>query len=329
MDTRTDIPPALERLLDTISADEHGIALSAAEEQVELGQREQAVRRIADGLYRKWHAGSRRPLGDSYAPRDLTDDDFMRPLARGLADRRTISPGWLVHDRTSAGVIIERDGLRVLAAPGDLSGDIRAGEHVTVAMPSARPTLSPGFFIIDGESGTPGSGPGWTMRVYAHLDGAHAHVGARRALAVLDAAGDPFRMKLLSSRVAYPRYDGLVIYLKETTGPKRLDEIADALAGCLAGEDVSPFVARLEAGIGFAWEPTERSWPPQSFGQHRARIIAEAIVDWAAGPEGPGASDLAAVVADHLTIAGVQSSAPWREFVSPPDPWDLAAVPGL
>jgi HopA1 effector protein family len=315
------LPSTLDRLLRTVSVGEHGVALAAMDEQVELGRAEQATRRIGDALYRKWHAGSRRPLGEAVAPRDLADTDFMVPLARELVHRRSLSPGWRVLRRTSDGVVVEREGLRVLVDAERVHEDDAGSGLATVSMPGVRPALSPGFFIIDGESGTPDTRTGWTLRVYAHLDGARAHEAARRALAVLDPSGEPYRMKLLSAHGAYPRYDSLVVYLSEYVPASRLEELVEAFAPCLAGWDVSPFVARLGPGVGFAWEPAEQAWPPRSFGQHRAELVAGAIVDWAAGPSGAAAGiELCAVVADHLTTAGVEPGAPWREFASPPDP---------
>jgi hypothetical protein len=94
-------------------------------------------------------------------------------------------------------------------------------------------------------------------------------------------------MKMLSSPLLFPRRDALVVYLDQSD-----DAAAHGLARALEGlsglaAETSPFTQRLARGIALADEPADprREYRGLSFGQHRAQVVVEALLEAAVGGE--------------------------------------------
>lgn len=233
-------------------------------------------------LYRELHAGAPTPVTTDLRPRSLRSAAFEAAFAAGVPHRRSTFPGRVlafVQDSSNDLIVaLPEAAVRVPARFAPSSP--RIGDVVDFALPAARPALSPGFFLVDGPDGHHGTSGG-VRRVYVHIADREAAPRIwRTVLAAL--VGTPgYRAKVLSDRSAYPRRDALVVYL-----PADGDRVAWRLAAALAGEpglgtSCSVFARLLAPGVAVADEPVDDrpGMPGLSFGQHRARVAAHAVVD--------------------------------------------------
>lgn len=189
-------------------------------------------------------------------------------------------------------------------------------EQVRLAMPAARPALSPGFFLADGSRG--GSRKRPMLRVYVNLQDRESVVPAWAAvLRCLEDRGVAYRAKVGSSPAGLSRRDALVVYLG-SDGLDAVVPVAEAVAGIPGrGEEVSVFAERVAAGVGVGWQPAGgKAAPGMSFGQHRAAAVAEGLAGHALGTRGGPPAE---AVAEALREAGIDPAAPYRNLDSPPD----------
>jgi hypothetical protein len=198
-------------------------------------------------------------------------------------------------------------------------------EEADVLVAAIRPSLSPGFFLVDGSR--PLTHQGAILRVYLHVETPGAALDAwGRTLRCLEESGVPFRAKAASSAHALPRRDGVVVYLG--SGDQHvLPGLVEALEGAVLGADVSPFTRPLAPGVAVAWEPDD-SRPGMrntSFGEHRSRALAAGLIRYTTehgtAPDGPHPHpNRSKVVRQALLEAGIDPLDPARNLSSPPFP---------
>ncbi|MEU8652755.1 T3SS effector HopA1 family protein [Streptomyces sp. NPDC048737] len=270
---------------------------------------------LGDRLYEVLHAGM--DLGHKLRPRTLGDPPFQRLLAEAVPHGTTVLeiPADRLGDPTGDD---ERratlDGVRVLVPAGavdeeavapDGTGAVRA----VLRLPAGRPSLSPGFYLVDGSAGRPRGSD--LVRHYVHIQEAEeAPAVWNRVLTALEDSGVSYRAKVASSRLLYSRRDALVVYMDAHDVPRvDLAAVADRLPGI--GEATSVFAARVAPGVATACEPSDPrpGMARLSFGQHRARAVADGLVEHAQNPTGGTAEE---AVCRCLAAAGARPDAPWR-----------------
>lgn len=234
-------------------------------------------------LYRTLHAGN---ANDEPGERDPAFEDVLSAATPHRTTPVTMT------DPVGGVVVIE--GLRV-RVPSRMA-----------TISAARPNLSPGHFLVDGPHGRVDGGP--ILRVYLHLDGpSHAPDRWHDVLETLNDAGFSYRAKIVSTPGGYPRRDAMVVYL----GPGNwhaaglVREVAAGKPG--VGGEHSLFAHPTAPGIAVAWNPDD---PGLSFGEHRARATAEAVLR----------GDFPASLAECFTAAGIDPANPARNLDSPPLP---------
>ncbi|MFF8829715.1 T3SS effector HopA1 family protein [Streptomyces sp. NPDC015131] len=273
----------------TVSAERNSAAVDGREVTADDPRALEAV--LAGALYEAWHAG--RPEGAENLPRRLRDAALEQALGEAVPHRHTsVEVVACAAPADAAGdpdhLVVQRDGVRtwvardtVEAALGEPVGPEgpAAGRRFTLRVPAARPALSPGFFLVDGS--VPQSGSGATLRFYVHLTDPHHAVAVWGAvLRHLEERQVPYRVKVLSSPLLYPRRDALVVYLDETVR-YAVAGLAEVVAGRPGvGRDTSLFTRRLGPGVAVAWEPEDPrpAMRGLSFGQHRASAVAGAVL---------------------------------------------------
>ncbi|GAB3251898.1 hypothetical protein GCM10027425_10060 [Alteromonas gracilis] len=258
---------------------------AAVIERVRLVSRDPETlrRELGSYVYSVMHAG--QASGHEYVPFHHRDHDFESRLL--AASPRPYRSTWLPleeHDDESAHVRL--GGVRIRVGRDRLDHvdpDRRTAQVRTVA---ARPLLSPGFVLVDGDRTSVETGGG-LVRVYVHVAHAeHAVEVWRRALGTLEEQAVPYRIKILSSPQQYPRRDALVVYLSDPRA-EDLTDLARSLSGLAGlGEAISPFAHALAPGVAIAHEPDDPrpGMRGLSFGQHRSRLLAEAV--WEASVTG-------------------------------------------
>lgn len=273
--------------------------------------------RLAEALYFAWHV--RNPAMIEDRPWTRRDQELEERLAAGVPHRTTTTRVILREIPTDGDLlVVEREGVRVrikrdTVRPGEPLHVNRSVEQLTAAV---RPALSPGYFLADGSLGSPLGSP--ILRVYVHLSRLEAVPDLwADALDLLEHAGVPYRAKITTSDPMFARSDGLVVYL----GPDGATRAITALAG-LVGRAVdvdaltSIFAEEQGDGIAIAWEPADsrRGFAALSFGEHRARVIASALL---ADATSTGRSDRVDTVAKALSAANIDPRTPARNLDSP------------
>jgi hypothetical protein len=272
---------------------------------------------LSSALYEAYHAGQR---AQGPQPRRLRDLALEERLAAGVPHRHTavrVTALPRPARDTGAGreVLVLREGVRVWVPEPTVSTG--GGEDTLLTVPACRPAVSPGFFFAYGSVTEPreAAGADPVLRVYLHLRSADQAVEVwPDVLGHLEGRAVPYRAKVLSAPSLFPRRDALVVYLAAPeAGLAR--EIADVVAG---GHEVpsptSAFVERMAPGVGVAWEPADPRGGMRglSFGQHRAAVIAQALLDGAQ----TGVA-LEEALGERLREAGVDPANPARNLGSP------------
>lgn len=265
-------------------------------------------------IYECLHAGRPELVGG--APRTLRDADLERLLTWATPHTTTVRRTRLLG-RDAGQMIVELDGLRV-RVPSTACTEAAAEGAVDVVMQAVRPALSPGFFLADGSAGRPEGKE--LFRLYVHItDAAYAPDVWNTVLTALEATGAPYRAKISSSPLLYPRRDALVVYLDRDVLHVADVVVHAATASAQLGTDTSPFTHELAPGVSCAWEPTDArpGRSAMSFGEHRAAAVAEGLLTHVLSP---ARTSRVEAVAAALTQAGIDPQQPARDLVSPDFP---------
>ncbi|WP_143250022.1 T3SS effector HopA1 family protein [Amycolatopsis sacchari] len=272
----TEVP--LGDVLSRVRVDPAACRAVVADEEVEAPRRGELEPRLAERIYAVFHAGlSTDPADKAQLKRD-------RPLEQVLAGvvphARTPVTGVLRRDDRDR-LLVELSGVLVWLPREALDGDpVPADEPVRLLLPPVRPCLSPGFQFVTGSRAPDFTGP--PLRVYVHVADPGSAPGVWRAvLTALEAADVAYQAKVLARSGQYPRRDALVVYLPaDHTGAARLVAAAvRELPGI--GPETSVFAERIAPGVATAWEPVDTRFGLSglSFGQHRSRVLAKALLD--------------------------------------------------
>lgn len=175
-------------------------------------------------------------------------------------------------------VVAKLGGVKVLVPQCDVRKDA-TGKTLTVRLPSWRARTTPGYLLVLGELSLGTSTD--TARLYF---GCETPVQALELfpalLRTLASSGIGYHLKALSSSVAYPRSDAIVAYVPAAHARR----IADMLSRTIKDLSFTPsspsiFTQLLGNGITLAEESTDQrpSHRSLSFGQHRSRVLADAL----------------------------------------------------
>ncbi|MGE4030488.1 MAG: T3SS effector HopA1 family protein [Thermoleophilia bacterium] len=226
---------------------------------------------------------------------------------------RSPSSGWSLVGVEDGELVVERDGLHLRARRDDVVGapdDLAPGAAVAVLVPSATPGTPGGFRTHLGEHGD-GAEPGTPVdRHYWNARAEGREALAQALVPAMDEAGIPFRFKVLNDRMVRRR-DAGVLY---TRGADR-EAVTAVLRAVLPGvarwlrDGTPPFTLARAPGVGFAEDPPG----DLSFGEHRTRLLADALTRPAAW-EPAGAAAREALVMRGLAAAGLE---PGRMHANP------------
>ncbi|MFC8826787.1 T3SS effector HopA1 family protein [Streptomyces sp. NPDC057137] len=279
---------------------------------------------LARTLYEVLHTG--RGIRDRKAPKTLRAPEYETRIAEATPHPATVAPAILTERRTAAGRrVVEIDGLRLgvpdsvsLRETGRTVGD-PARPVVLMTLPSARPLISPGFFLVDSGKGRTGGGD--LLRMYLRVaDAEQGPVLWNAVLSTLESRSAIYRAKIISNPASLPRNDGMVVYLSsESWGV--VDALTESALATGLPDGPSPAFAHVVApGVTAAWEPKDdrAGMRGLSFGEHRAHVVARAFVAAAEqGRERPTVAELSAACA----AANVDPADPARNLDSAAWPW--------
>lgn len=244
-------------------------------------------------------------------PRD-SDRRFARALSAANAGTGATERGWRLVGPDGDRLVVERLGLSLWADPDDVvpegPGAPRAGDLVGVRMASEVPRFSPGFYMAMSNRGLQPQRPRHLDRYYLNVRAESAVSLVELATTRLNAAGLPFRLKVVDDPANFDRCDSGVLSLQRTDRDAALHHVRELHRLLAPGLDalVPALTLRLAPGLGFA----EDSADGGSFGAHRCRLIAAALVEAdEAGLTEPG--DRMERVRAHMARAGTTPEAPY------------------
>jgi hypothetical protein len=135
--------------------------------------------------------------------------------------------------------------------------------------------MSPGFYMALGNHELPHAETA-IVRLYWHLTPEVAVAFVRAATSRLNEAGIPFRLKVLRDPLLYRRCDAGVIYVLNSDYPPVSEIVAGIHVKVAEGlrSSIPAFVLPLAPGLGLAEDPGDL----QSFGEHRCRLLARALI---------------------------------------------------
>lgn len=235
---------------------------------------------LADVLYAVFHAGQKAGPEKNYPKRDhRLENAFACVVPHSTTHVTAVFRGLREEAQQ---LLVELEGVLVWL-PRSTTQDVALpaiGGPIRLQLPPVRPVLSPGFQFVTGSRPVDVAGP--LLRVYVHVTDAYHAIGIWQAvLECLEGACVAYQAKVLSRTQEYPRRDALVVYLPLACA--HADQlIVDAVMGMPGiAEDTSVFAERLAPGVAKAWEPTDTrpGMSGLSFGQHRAKVLASALLD--------------------------------------------------
>lgn len=279
-----------------------------------VAEPEQALLALRDHLYQRyfcgWEPSARAPQGGHGGTAA-----FMAELEASAEGATCWEPGWRVMQAegeqlyVSNGTVLlyleERACLRPSGA-----GE---GEEVQVKLPCVRPALAPGFFWLHARTG-PLCREAVHLKLYLNLAPEGAP-GLVRAL-LTEAAWAPLRFdaKVLDTPSAYGRRDTGILYLDPGDLPRAV-ELLQALRARHPEHwrEGTPLCTwPLARGLAVAESPREESRGVESFGQHRSRLLARAVLRALASGERSPESFLRHA-ADVFSEHGLSLERPWLE----------------
>jgi Lanthionine synthetase C-like protein/HopA1 effector protein family len=216
-------------------------------------------------------------------PDILDPSDLVAALASANTGRGTWEPGWVVQRIEPEGKVVAlKDGLAFWVQPTGLraSGDaIRPGESCRAWVPNEFRRRMLGFYFAVGdeeeEIDETDAAADPRLRYYWHLRSSAAVPFVAAATSLLNGARIPFALKVLTDAREYHRADAGVLYVHARDDPRvgpLIAEIHRQVAGDLRAS-VPLLTKRLADGLGYAEDPRTSL----SFGEHRCRLIAEAL----------------------------------------------------
>jgi hypothetical protein len=184
---------------------------------------------------------------------------------------------------------------------------MEAGAQIGLCLPNELLNMSPGFYMALGNRELPPDGAA-LIRFYWHLTPDTAAAFVRKATARLNDLHLAFRLKVLRDPALYTRCDAGVVYALAEEYSVVSEVLADVHGEIASGlrPSVPAFVKQLAPGLGFAEDPG--GW--QSFGEHRCRLLADALVS-AFEADAHTVPDRVATVVDRFAQEGIDLDAPF------------------
>jgi hypothetical protein len=241
-----------------------------------------AVERLGEVLYSALHCRlSVESWAASVAEDPAQSRAFIDRLSLANSGTGPWQGGWIIRSAEPDGTLIaERLGVRFRVPAGLLrsASPPTIGSSASVRVPKEYRHLLGGFFMALGDADDTMTDAD-TARVYWNVRASGAEALVESLTSGLNAAQVPFWLKLVDAPQKYQRTDAAVLYVKRELYREAEPVIArvhEALRDHMR-DSVSAFALRLARGLAVAEDPGGGA----SFGQHRSRLLADALAGFA------------------------------------------------
>jgi Lanthionine synthetase C-like protein/HopA1 effector protein family len=206
---------------------------------------------------------------------------LVAALSAANAGGGYVDPGWEIRRVSRSALVVARDGVDVIVQTREcelLSGSAPAtGICIGVRFPKELTGRLPGFYVACGNRPLSSADARALVRIYWNVTPRGAIALMRAATSILNTAGIAFELKVLPDLAHASRADAAVLYVArpayaETAAllPRIYAEVAAHL-----GRTVPALTKVLAPGIGLAEDPGDGT----SFGEHRCRLLASALIE--------------------------------------------------
>lgn len=312
-------------VLDQVALDVPGLTAAVAGERVGAKTVQELRVRLGEAIYRLFHQGNSREQPQS--PHTFRDRALEERLKMSIPHESCGVVGRHL-DSDGASALVELNHVRVWVPMDRVRFDASTARRgqVMVDLPSYRTALSPGFLFVNGSRVGAVVEESPVLRAYFSLaDHSAALAVWTLVLRQLETGGACYRAKVLSAPSFYPRHDALVIYVTDDVWGAIRQLLTIAELDELLVNRVSPFTKRIAPGVAIAWEPLVQRQTARrlSFGQHRARVIADSLIEH--GLQSPTGT-LNDHVISALREADIDPAEPYRNIGSGPTPADFSTI---
>ena len=309
-----------ERLVEVLSTVDHtpgSLQVAVGEDRLDADSSRDLRQTLSGHLYHHWH--TRLAAAEDTKTRFYRDAEFEQILAAHTPMTTALRQGTLVPGSPEPAadgspITVVLDGVRVVVPAASVVR--RANRNVTLRVDARRPSLSPGFFLVDGSRGrfAPGTPP---LRVYLSIARMESAPPVwHTVLTALEHGGHHYRAKIGSAPRLYPRADAFVVYLDGANLDLWDGDGSGAVADIVRAVDNDPdlgthssvFARPVARGVALASEPADPrvGMSRMSFGQHRCYAVATGILDTTSD------ADMFVRVHDALVAASVDPADPSR-----------------
>ncbi len=211
--------------------------------------------------------------------------------------RGRLERGWryLRPGRAEGTMVVAKTGLAVAVQAQHLAGGTTArapGDEVTIRSPAGALNASPGYYVAHSETEMPYDEP--LTRYYLNVAPEGAPSLLHHLCRALNAGRFAFDLKIATNLSAYHRADVAVLYLPRVQAQAARPIVGEvSLATGAMRPAVPAFTCQLASGVSSADDPGRG----ESFGLHRCRIIAEALVSRALAGRASGVEVICAAFA--------------------------------
>jgi hypothetical protein len=237
---------------------------------------------LQDLLYRVYHCrndfylkGHYRYISSEY--NDI--QDFTGNLSIVNSGKGTWEKGWeIVKFEKDGQIAVRKNGLTLWVFPKFFKSDkdipLSIGLLGKIKVGHEYRKLLPGFYMAIGDAEASDI-KNTTVRIYWNIKSGYATLLMRLLTKELNTKSIPFRFKVLNNPSSYPRADAGVLYIDKEYYKSSKPSISNIYLHIVDGLSSSTplFAKRLAPGLSLAEDPNNN----ESFGQHRCRILAEAL----------------------------------------------------
>lgn len=241
---------------------------------------------IRDALYSRCFARSIQDSPGSVRPAYPANrsDTVARLLSAANHGSDGWLSGWSVEEICAdKSLVVAKGKARRIARPGEyvmtLYEDMppRIGCAVTLCHRRESLTMQDGLYYAFGNALPDPEDENRTLRIYFHASQEQAAAIFEVITRELNRLAVPFTLKSMLRAEDFDRRDATVLYLPASRYPafvNLLEKFSGSLQSSLK-PGAPLFTKKLRDGVGLAENPTNG----ESFGAHRSRLLAEAIVD--------------------------------------------------
>ncbi|MGF4044777.1 T3SS effector HopA1 family protein [Paenarthrobacter nitroguajacolicus] len=285
--TPTSFGQVLASLEHRVSVDAHRLTAGIGSTTLRATSLTELRSQVAGAIYTHLHVGH---PGIETVP-GTGHQDLAAALIDAIPHRTVIqsasASALAASARTQAGTsvqgvphqAVELSGVKVLF-PEEALVRNPLDEIVGVRVPSWRSRATPGFLLALGAHGSVNHAD--ASRLYIScVTASEALEVWPKVLGALAASGLSHQVKTLSSSLAFPRSDAMVIYVSAIDSDAAASLVRTALTSLSAHDTpVSVFTHHVGDRLALAMEPRDPrpAYRGLSFGQHRSRVLADALL---------------------------------------------------